>query len=280
MPNGSTDNSFNSPSSSNFVSLESLQLQPDGKIIVGGSLTSLGGAARTGIGRLNTDGTVDNAFNPTLNGTHVKTFCINADGKIVIAGRFSQVNGGGRNSIARLNSNGSLDTTFSSPFSEGTAIYAMLQQTGGKLLVVYQDQTVANLSRMIRLNTDGKPDYTFTPVLFDGIPLSLASDSTNVYAIGSFSRVNTTVRNNITKIQAQVYTPTYTFNGTGNWSDSANWLGGQIPPNPVPAGSVVLVNPSTGGSCTFNGSLTISPGATLLIPPNVNFTVNGNIIYL
>ena len=47
-------------------------MQPDGKILLGGDFTTLspnGGAAvaRNRIARLNTDGTLDNAFNPNAN---------------------------------------------------------------------------------------------------------------------------------------------------------------------------------------------------------------------
>src|SRR5437764_856618 len=42
----------------------SLAVQADGKILVGGDFTTLGGQSRTGIGRLNIDGTLDASFNP------------------------------------------------------------------------------------------------------------------------------------------------------------------------------------------------------------------------
>ena len=41
-----------------------LAVQADGKIVVGGFFTTLGGQTRNYIGRLNADGTLDTAFNP------------------------------------------------------------------------------------------------------------------------------------------------------------------------------------------------------------------------
>src|SRR5437868_4934847 len=38
--------------------------QPDGKILIGGDFTTLRGAARNRIARLNVDGTVDKSFDP------------------------------------------------------------------------------------------------------------------------------------------------------------------------------------------------------------------------
>ena len=43
-------------------------VQPDGKILIGGSFTTVLGVARNNIARLNTDGTLDTAFNPNANG--------------------------------------------------------------------------------------------------------------------------------------------------------------------------------------------------------------------
>src|SRR5271157_2092958 len=45
----------------------SLAVQPDGKILVGGQFTTLGGHSLNYIGRLNGDGTVDTSFNPGAN---------------------------------------------------------------------------------------------------------------------------------------------------------------------------------------------------------------------
>src|SRR4051812_47312951 len=41
-----------------------LSVQPDGKILVAGSFTQIGGVARNRLARLNLDGTVDAGFNP------------------------------------------------------------------------------------------------------------------------------------------------------------------------------------------------------------------------
>ena len=46
----------------------SLAVQADGKILVGGDFTTLGGQTRTNIARLNADGTLDSTFNSGANG--------------------------------------------------------------------------------------------------------------------------------------------------------------------------------------------------------------------
>jgi hypothetical protein len=85
-------------------------LQADGRIIVGGYFSVLAGKARTSIGRLNSDGTADTSFFPTLAivGTNVftpevQTLALQPDGTLLLGGAFSAVNGQPRASLARLN---------------------------------------------------------------------------------------------------------------------------------------------------------------------------------
>src|SRR5207247_1443964 len=71
-------------------------VQPDGKILIGGSFTTLspnGGAAvtRNHIARLNPDGTLDSAFDPNANFT-VYSIAVQADGKILAGGNFNGAN--------------------------------------------------------------------------------------------------------------------------------------------------------------------------------------------
>src|SRR5688572_18700712 len=88
-----------------------IAVQPDGKILVGGNFTSLGGgtgltAPRRHIGRLNADGTVDAAFNPGAN-LSVWALVVQPDGKILVGGAFTGIGGGTgttpRRMLARLN---------------------------------------------------------------------------------------------------------------------------------------------------------------------------------
>src|SRR5437879_2110730 len=62
-------------------------VQPDGKILIGGEFTTLSpnlglAVPRNRIARLNTDGTLDIAFDPNANGT-VFSIAVQADGKIL-----------------------------------------------------------------------------------------------------------------------------------------------------------------------------------------------------
>src|SRR5437899_9799205 len=78
--------------------VEVVVVQPDGKILIGGTFTTLspnggGAVTRNGIARLNPDGTLDTAFNPNATGGDVVSIAVQADGKILAGGGFTSIGG-------------------------------------------------------------------------------------------------------------------------------------------------------------------------------------------
>ena len=96
---GRLDQTLNLSTVGSFVIATAVQ--PDGKILIGGSFTSVLGVPRNNIARLNTDGTLDTAFNPNAN-DDVYSIAVQADGKILAGGDFTSIGGQTRNRIARL----------------------------------------------------------------------------------------------------------------------------------------------------------------------------------
>ena len=117
-------------------------VQTDGRIVVSGDFTTLGGGGvgtitRNFIGRLNGDGTLDLSYNPGAN-DKILAMALQRDGKILVGGFFTRIGGGGlgttpRNFIARLNQDGTVDDTFD-PGSDGF-IYALTVQPNDNILV-------------------------------------------------------------------------------------------------------------------------------------------------
>ncbi|MCA0382505.1 MAG: 1,4-alpha-glucan-branching protein [Bacteroidetes bacterium] len=70
----------------------------------------------------------------------------------------------------------------------------------------------------------------------------------------------------------------FTFTGNGNWSNPANWQGGNIPPSVLPAGSTITVNPTAGGESVLDVSLTVQQGATLQVAAGKTLRITGNLI--
>jgi uncharacterized delta-60 repeat protein len=151
--------------------VNALAVQSDGKILVGGSFTQIGGQTRNRIARLNPDGTVDTTFNPNADNT-VSTIAIQPDGKILVGGAFNQIGGQTRRRIARLNSDGSLDTTFpdlgaGSVLVSSVSAFVIALQSDGKILIggnfTFVYMNAPSFQTLARLNSDGRVDTSFSP---------------------------------------------------------------------------------------------------------------------
>ncbi|HEY5269835.1 MAG TPA: delta-60 repeat domain-containing protein [Anaerolineales bacterium] len=144
-----------------------LAVQVDGKILVGGSFSWLGGQRRDRIARLNPDGTLDDSFSLGADGT-VNTLALQSDGKIVVGGYFEKMGGQTRYYIARLNPDGSLDTGFNPgnyDYGNYWSVNALAVQADGKIVVGGYFEKMGGQTRyyIARLNTDGSLDTTFNP---------------------------------------------------------------------------------------------------------------------
>lgn len=195
--NGALDASFIQASYNNFY-IESIAVQTDGKVVIAGDFTVANGGVYNRIARLNTDGSLDTAFNPGSGANAgIKRVQIQPDGKIVIAGRFTTFNGIARNRIARLNADGSLDTGFDPGTGVGNSsplINTVLLLTDGKIVIGGSFTSVSGTLRnnIARLNADGSLDAGFDPGTAANNPvyaLALQPDNRIVPA-GSFSVFN------------------------------------------------------------------------------------------
>jgi uncharacterized delta-60 repeat protein len=186
---GSLDTNFNASVASYYGSVGCLGMQPDGKILVGGPFTSLGGQACTNFGRLNADGSLDAAFNPKVmpEGVGVASLAMQSDGKLVLGGYFNWLGGLSRNYIGRLNANGSVDTSFNPGAANG--VFTLTLQPDGKILaggdfLQLGGQARANLGR---LNANGSVDTTFNPGANDLITCLAVQADGKILVAGYFT---------------------------------------------------------------------------------------------
>jgi uncharacterized delta-60 repeat protein len=193
---GTVDNSFNPNANSTVYSLA---IQADGKVLLGGEFTTIGGLARNYVARLNANGTVDGSFNPDANGG-VYSLAVQADGKVLIGGNLTAVGGVERSYVARLNADSTLDTSFN-PHANGSVVSLALQ-ADGKVLLAGNFTTVGSVARnyIARLTADGAVDTSFNPHL-NSFAYSLALQADGKVLIGgAFATVGSVARKFVARL--------------------------------------------------------------------------------
>jgi uncharacterized delta-60 repeat protein len=119
--NGTKDTTFNPGTAGASSIVNSIVIQNDGKIVLGGQFSAYSGSTVNYIARANTNGTMDtgSTWNTGAGfGNIVQNIAIQSDQKIIVGGNFTTYSGSTKNYIVRLNTNGTLDTTFT-PASGG-----------------------------------------------------------------------------------------------------------------------------------------------------------------
>ncbi|HEX8565537.1 MAG TPA: FG-GAP-like repeat-containing protein [Pyrinomonadaceae bacterium] len=159
---GTTDASFDPRGGVDGI-VRAIVVQPDGKIIIGGSFTSYNGERRLGLARLHSHGSLDYGFTANVAGLgEIYTIALQPDGKILVGGVFTDINDTSRLSVARLNLNGTVDTSFNAGLVNGI-ISDIVVQPDGKVLIGGTFTGVGGFNRanLVRLNADGSVDAAF-----------------------------------------------------------------------------------------------------------------------
>lgn len=195
---GTADQTFDPGAGANGP-VNSIAVQPDGRILVAGSFVNFNNISVLFICRLLPNGALDSSFRPppfssAINGVHVLP-----DGKLLVHGMFSYSEAPATpNFIARLNADGTLDATFT-PRVDGP-VKTIALQADGKYLIggTFQQADGEHHHLLARLLPSGRLDPTFE----SGIQMLYGcGDEEAVYAIaldprervlvgGSFFEVN------------------------------------------------------------------------------------------
>ncbi len=144
---GSIDSSF-SIGTGFDKNVYALELQSDGKIIVGGSFLDYNGTSKKRILRLNSDGTLDITFNSGTGFSNgdVRSILVQPDNRILVGGAFSgNYNGTASLRLLRLSSNGVFDSSFSVGLN-GT-LYTMGFTSDHKLLIGGNFNSVSGVAK-------------------------------------------------------------------------------------------------------------------------------------
>ena len=181
---GSLDTTFNTNLNSGISNgsysstLNGIEIESGGKIIIYGNFDDVDGNTRGGICRLNSTGTVDTSLTFGVGFTNEgflfprgpEGIKVQSDGKFVCALRVAAYQNLITSPLLRLNTDGSVDSTFQSnqgtweeftedyPFANCVAI-----QSDGKIVVggYFWKIGTTNVSNIARFNSDGTLDTTF-----------------------------------------------------------------------------------------------------------------------
>jgi uncharacterized delta-60 repeat protein len=164
---------------------------PDGKFLVGGDFTRLGATPSLYLARLHANGAVDPTFVAPVVSGNVHAMLMQADGKICVAGDFAFVNGVRSGGLVRLNADLAVDSTFTVGQGFDGAVYALAQQSDGRLLVggEFLRYGADYANRILRLNADGTREsgFGFINTLHPVRVIRIGQDGKAVIGGGGFS---------------------------------------------------------------------------------------------
>lgn len=162
--------------------------QPDGKYLIGGRFTDIGGVLARNVARLLPNGSVDPSFAPAGADGEVSALALQPDGKIVVGGYFGRLAGGARYCLGRLLPDGTLDAAFNPPMSGVYDVQGIGNSWVRKLIVQPDGQILvgglfnllgygANSQRIMRVSgSTGQPEPGFQPFRSSYLTMQLQPD--------------------------------------------------------------------------------------------------------
>jgi uncharacterized delta-60 repeat protein len=221
--NGLLDPSFNRTLATytcgvcpNPTSVNSIAVQPDGKILIGGlfNISTIENLGNKSFIRVNPDGSGDTNFNPGLrlessdeldrSVPTIDVIALQPDGKIVIAGHFSLPHDPRILKVARFNPDGTLDSAFGMISDDQVQISTLELQPDGSILIGGTFRKIHGEIRnnAARLKPDGTLDETFDPGAGpNGEVHSVAvQPDGNILIAGTFTRVSSMARSGIARL--------------------------------------------------------------------------------
>lgn len=215
---GVIDNTFQSLVANGEI--YKVHIQPDGKILLAGDFTEVGGVIRGRVARLNSDGSLDTSFNPPggANDT-VRDIALQDDGKVLLVGEFTGLGGNtGQIGVGRLNSDGAFDSSFANQTIHGTGRSVFVQKDG-KIIVGSQNQFAGVFGKsLVRFNSNGTSDLSLdVNPNGDIYDLEMQSDG-KILIGGSFSRVEGISKVRVARLNNDSVAPgpaVFDFDGDG-----------------------------------------------------------------
>jgi uncharacterized delta-60 repeat protein len=139
LPSGAYDSGFTGPAAppaATPFTIQGLKRYADGRLLVFGNFSSLGGQATTSVARLSSSGVVDPAFSVGLPGTNnsVMTAAVQPNGRVLLGGSLNAV-GTVTQTLARVLPNGASDASLDALLNPNGTVYALAVQPNGAVLL-------------------------------------------------------------------------------------------------------------------------------------------------
>ncbi|MEL6557434.1 MAG: T9SS type A sorting domain-containing protein [Bacteroidota bacterium] len=201
--NGIIDENFTPSIGSNFVTngvTEIIVLDND-KIIIGGSFNFVDNNSRNSLAILNSDGSIDTAFDLNLDAnTRIESLVLTADNNLFYAGNVG-FDGGTIIGMSDLEGNGIESFNVAYDFgSLSIGAAAVMPETG--IILVSTVGSGNEPDKVVQFETDGtlRDDTSITTIGSSGVSEILPIDSDNIFIGGQFSTVNETNSPGIGKV--------------------------------------------------------------------------------
>jgi uncharacterized delta-60 repeat protein len=195
---GTLDTTFSFFALESSRTIHDLVVLPNDKILIGGGLfMNVNGVNAANLVRLNSNGTIDNTFQPINEVDVVRDIELQLDGKIL--GPITDFVSNNR-IIKRFNADGTLDSTFTA-MADGT-LATVKMQPDGKILLGGSFSKVNNFSaqKIARVNSDGTSDPSFAAMASDVVNKIEIGTNGKILAGGIFTKVNGLARNRVVSL--------------------------------------------------------------------------------
>lgn len=165
-----------------------------------------------------------------------------------------------------------------------------IQQTGCNVSLNWTVKNSSNMNFVIERKLPADADFVGIKT-FNGSGAFASGNfsyNDNVYAVAGPATISYRIRMNIDTDTSFTFStvninhpgncPVYTFNGNGNWTDAANWVGNNVPPAILPNGSVIIIDPLPTGECILNITQQVQAGGYFEVRTGKKLTVQGNLV--
>lgn len=204
---GSVDSTFSGGTGFND-DVYKIEVQDDGKIVVGGKFTQYDGQSYNRIIRLYSDGTIDPTFvigsglengGPTV---YVLDVIKQTDGKLIAVGLFDTYDGNSSPNVVRILTGGGFDSSFNVGTGTNALVTVVGLQSTGKIILGgnFTDYNGNDLSfgKLVRINSDGSFSNSFSYGLDSQVTSLIIQSDDKIIVGGTFVKYYTSLVDFIT----------------------------------------------------------------------------------